>query len=1022
MKKSKLILLVATIALVMLFVVSCGGNTICTNHVDANADGKCDTCDTAMGKQPCAECKDNDADGKCDFCQNPVEKVPCTECVDTDGDGYCDVCDEEYVVVLKEVALVQKGKANFNVVVQSGLPGNTMMAIDKFLKSLKDLGVIVNRVEDSADTVQDCEVLIGNITSRGEKYQRDMHVYGAEGYAVELVDNKVLIVPGSNDAFADAIEAFKSDFLGITSSSKKLTKAIVTTENNVVVIQDDYRVKQLTLFGEDMKGFTIAADKAVKKEYNTALAVQESIYVKTGYWFDIVPHAEADKSIVIKLADKTGGLGYSVTVEENKMTFVCEYVTCIQDEVTAFFTNKLAKAGGTGVAEFNAQDSTEKNVRDVFYKDFGAVGNGRVDDSEAIRACHEYANEGGHVVYADNGATYYIGRMTESIIIKTDVNWKDAVFMLDDAKIKPSDTAARGVNIFTVSNPGSIGVMGIKDWIAYVNENGGLDASSLTKIPLDFGENALLRIYNTDHKNYIRYGVNASDGAGQQEVILVDKDGNIDPTTPLMFDYEKITSIVVYKIDVETLTIEGGIFKTSPYLATTAQEYTAYGRGLQIGRSNVLVKNVKHYLINEGTYNYSTNTGDYGCPYGGFYSTTVCNNVIFDNCLASAHVQYKGSNGAGMGTYDISPGSSINIVFKNCYQEDANFFNKDGMSRWGVMGSSYCKNVSFIDSKLTRFDAHNGIHNAYLIRSTLKAIRVDGTGTFLMEDCTMHSNTLVGLREDYGGFWHGNVILKGNTIITASSSVNLFTNTWYNHNFGYPAAFPTNIIIDNLQVYKDTDKAPFTGTVTLFGGGILTAAEKSMEDYFILSGATYSDGSQIKIANKNKVPAPERIIIRNTEINIALPDAKQYPWFANTVFSVNEETDCTHHIDIDSNLLCDDCGGVFTPCTEHSDINKDGYCTWCNKDVPIACDKHIDIDRTGECDICKIKFTCPEHKDTDSDHLCDDCKAPLCDDKHYDTNKDCFCEVCYQKLPCQDEDADSECDICGEKIVAEETN
>ena len=119
MKKSKLILLVATIALVMLFVVSCGGNTICTNHVDANADGKCDTCGTAIEKQPCAECKDNDADGKCDFCQNPVEKVPCTECVDTDGDGYCDVCDEEYVVVLKEVALVQKGKANFNLVVQS---------------------------------------------------------------------------------------------------------------------------------------------------------------------------------------------------------------------------------------------------------------------------------------------------------------------------------------------------------------------------------------------------------------------------------------------------------------------------------------------------------------------------------------------------------------------------------------------------------------------------------------------------------------------------------------------------------------------------------------------------------------------------------------------------------------------------------------------------------------------------------------------------------------------------------------
>ena len=275
-----------------------------------------------------------------------------------------------------------------------------------------------------------------------------------------------------------------------------------------------------------------------------------------------------------------------------------------------------------------------------------------------------------------------------------------------------------------------------------------------------------------------------------------------------------------------------------------------------------------------------------------------------------------------------------------------------------------------------------------------------------MEGCTVYSNTFVGLREDYGGFWHGNIILKDNTIITSNATVNLLTNTWYNHYFGYPAAFPTNIIIDNLQVYKDEYKTPYTGTVNLFGSGILTGAKNSMENYFPyetkVNGETqthkYSDNYPVMIANKCQVPPPERIIIRNTDINIVLPDKEQYAWFANTQISVNEETECTHHIDIGGDLICDDCGGVFTLCTEHSDINKDGYCTWCNKDVPIPCQGHTDRDRNGECDTCKTDYTCPGHVDEKKNHICDVCEAPLCHGEHFDSNGDGKCDICKENV------------------------
>ena len=199
-----------------------------------------------------------------------------------------------------------------------------------------------------------------------------------------------------------------------------------------------------------------------------------------------------------------------------------------------------------------------------------------------------------------------------------------------------------------------------------------------------------------------------------------------------------------------------------------------------------------------------------------------------------------------MGTYDISASGAINLTFKDCKQEDDNFFNRTGPSwRWGVMGSSGNKSVSFINSKLTRFDAHADIHNVTIIGTDIKMLRINGTGTFTMENSKKYGSLLVSLREDYGGTWRGDFILRNITMDTEGKDACLMNNIWYNHDFGYSTHLPETIIIDNLKLTTDNK-------VYIFGTGLV----KQLNE---LACKDEIDG----VTNINKTTPPKKIIIRN---------------------------------------------------------------------------------------------------------------------------------------------------------------
>ncbi len=428
----------------------------------------------------------------------------------------------------------------------------------------------------------------------------------------------------------------------------------------------------------------------------------------------------------------------------------------------------------------------------VYYSDFGAKGDGKTNDFYAMKAAHAYANEIGAKVLGDKNAKYYISKTAgESIIVRTSTDFQGAEIIIDDSNISPSDIE-RGNAIFIIKSE--------KEPITF-DKNGApvkilsafcpIDINT-KNIPFAPGYPAMIILYDEGKKVYKRLGATSNDGADQHELLVIDKYGVIDENTPALLPYENVTKLVVHRIDDEPVTFEN--VKITTIANKAPREYTYYARNIAIKRSNTTVRNLEHYIVGEG---------EDGAPYSGFIFPMNVNNILVENCILSGHKFYKETSGRSwMGTYDIGGGTANNVRYKNCRQ--VNFFNEDGTPNntlWGIMGTNYCKNITYDGCLLSRFDAHAGIYNASIINSTVSNIRTTGGGKFIIKDSTVYNNCLIGLREDYGCTWRGDVIIDNVKIKNTSDTIWLLGAKFYeHHNFGYQAYYPENVTVNGLTL------------------------------------------------------------------------------------------------------------------------------------------------------------------------------------------------------------------------------
>jgi len=93
-------------------------------------------------------------------------------------------------------------------------------------------------------------------------------------------------------------------------------------------------------------------------------------------------------------------------------------------------------------------------------------------------------------------------------------------------------------------------------------------------------ERSVIIAEDSNVKHYIRYGGNQDYGQSQTDIFIVDENGMVDADTPIILNFDQVTSLTARPIDDEQLTIRGGRFTT---IANAAEsKYTYYQRGMRI--------------------------------------------------------------------------------------------------------------------------------------------------------------------------------------------------------------------------------------------------------------------------------------------------------------------------------------------------------------------------------------------------------------------------------------------------------
>jgi hypothetical protein len=439
-------------------------------------------------------------------------------------------------------------------------------------------------------------------------------------------------------------------------------------------------------------------------------------------------------------------------------------------------------------------DAVTTTETHITYETFGAIGDGVADDLPAICKAHAHANEHGLPVVARPDATYHLGSQALTVIIATDTDWNTARFMIDDTVV---DDHKKPLFVVRSQLPP----------VTFAITTLTRDQKALDLRPT---QACFVVVENDERRVYIRRGLNQNNGVPQHDAFILHPDGRIEGD--IDWEYPRISRVEAHQIDDRQLVVKGGIFTTIANKMVQKNGYNYWGRNIEIERSNTVIDGLTHYVVGETAV---------GHPYRGFLSASTCANVTFRDCFVTGHKIYQTIGAAGapvsMGSYDLHANNIVNFSMIRCRMN--HILDR---TRWGVIGSNFCKNILLEDCVLSRMDTHMGVSGRYDIRNCVlghMGLNAIGRGVLRIEGSTLHGPTLASFRGDYGSTWEGDVEIV-NCRWTPSCGDRVWPHMFATtndgtHDFGYPCFMPRSVTLDGVFI-DDANTPPDYSGVYVF--------------------------------------------------------------------------------------------------------------------------------------------------------------------------------------------------------------
>lgn len=430
----------------------------------------------------------------------------------------------------------------------------------------------------------------------------------------------------------------------------------------------------------------------------------------------------------------------AIQVASDKDAAAASALSASNDRVSAELSAREAAESAASVnAEYllksynNLSDVEDKfkarvnlGVTSVDYRMFGAALDGVTDDTDAVIACHNYANL--MKLKVKQGPGYAMVRPDsdgKQIVINTDCEYFGGFEFITDS------VNGRG---FVVRSPNDEINLSQSD----VNPSEFIE--SRMKIPslADYANHSCFIVGLTNDYDLNRKRDNGPAYQLKRQPIIIGDNGTLD--APLWSTFSsgmsmiRLQSIFIPTITISGLTLRtfGSISKASPF-------------GAQ--RNNVVIKNF-HYIDGSTTQK---------IPIQSLISIEFCSNVTIDG-VSSAGL----SKGIIDYNYTINTWVSSNIRISNITSFDG----------WAQVDGNYCRNVMIENSTIDRVGSHyRGYDYTFknLNSRRGRCIAVSGGGLLSVENIKIYIDssvtadeqyTAVSLRGDYGAEWVGQISIK----------------------------------------------------------------------------------------------------------------------------------------------------------------------------------------------------------------------------------------------------------------------